>query len=154
MSLSFAFFLWFLEALSAETFPYVSFRGQTLANHSYVNLSLVRTSDSNNVQCHTDLSTCCSSTQGHHRGDWYFPNGTRLKFKGKSDIHEARGNKTVDLYRSSLTSPSGIYHCKVPTIAVHDDDDTSVKDIVYVGLYYPASGGIIIVLKVHFTSLV
>ena len=33
-------------------FPYVSFMGQTLANHSYVNLSTV---ESDSVQCHSDL---------------------------------------------------------------------------------------------------
>ena len=27
------------------------------------------------VQCHSDLSTCCSGSQGYHRGDWYFPDG-------------------------------------------------------------------------------
>ena len=151
MSLSFAFFLWFLEALSAETFPYVSFRGQTLANHSYVNLSLVGDdgSGSDSVQCHTDLGTCCSGAQGSHRGDWYFPNGDRLGFKEDSDIHEARKNMTVYLYRRSDTSPSGIYHCKAPTIAVHDDYDTSVRDIVYVGLYYNGGRGIIIMLKIY-----
>ena len=56
------------------TFPYVSFLGQTLANHSYVDLSAVGSEydGSDSVQCHTDLSTCCSSGQGNHRGDWYF----------------------------------------------------------------------------------
>ena len=74
--------LWSLVEVHSQTFPYVSFNGQTLANHSYVDLSLVGNdgSGSDSVQCHTDLSTCCSSNQGPHRGDWYFPNGTRLPF--------------------------------------------------------------------------
>ena len=40
---------------------YVSFMGQTLANHSYVDLSTVGSGydGSDSVQCHTDLSTCC-----------------------------------------------------------------------------------------------
>ena len=59
--------------VNSQTFPYVSFMGQTLANHSYVNLSLVGSdssdrndyySDSNSVQCHTDLTTCCSGREG------------------------------------------------------------------------------------------
>ena len=79
-----------VEVHSQQTFPYVSFMGQTLANHSYVDLSLVGTSGSgsNSVQCHTDLSTCCDSTEGSHRGDWYFSNGTRLTFSYGGDIHE------------------------------------------------------------------
>ena len=60
-----------------QTYPYVSFMDQNLTNHSYVDLSLVG-NGRDGVQCHTDLDTCCSGSQGPHRGDWYFPNGTRL----------------------------------------------------------------------------
>ena len=130
---------WFV--VCSQTFPYVSFLGQTLANHSYVNLSLVgdAVSGSDSVQCHTDLSTCCSGPQGPHRGDWYFPNGTRLPFSG--DIFERREAQRVDLRRNnSVTSPVGIYHCDIQTNAVHDDTDYSVRTTVYVGLY-TASGG-------------
>ena len=128
--------LWSLvEVGSQQTFPYVSFMDQTLANHSYVNLSLV---GSDSVQCHTDLSTCCSDPQGSHRGDWYFPNGTRLPFPGGGDIYEHRVAQKVDLRRrNGATSPVGIYRCETATIAVHDDND---RDTVYVGLY-PTSGG-------------
>ena len=70
----------FWSVVCSQTFPYVSFLGQTLANHSYVNLSLVGDdlSGRDSVQCHTDLGTCCTMPQGSHRGDWYFPNGSRL----------------------------------------------------------------------------
>ena len=129
--------LWSLvEVSSQQTFPYVSFMGQTLANHSYVNFSLVggHSSGNDSVQCHTDLGTCCSSTQGPHRGDWYFPIGTRLPFY--VDIHQWRVAKRVDLRRnSSATSPVGIYRCDISTIAVHDDYYNSVRETVYVGLY-------------------
>ena len=52
--------LWCL--VNSLTFPYVSFRGQTLANHSYLDFSLVGyvKTGSDSVQCHTDLTTCCS----------------------------------------------------------------------------------------------
>ena len=134
--------LWSLvEVHSQQTFPYVSFMGQTLANHSYVDLSLVGHDDSgsDSVQCHTDLSTCCSAGQGVHRGDWYFPNGTRMSFSG--DIFERREAQRVELRRrNSATSPVAIYCCDIPTTAVHDNYNISVRDIVYVGLY-TASGG-------------
>ena len=126
---------------SQQTFPYVSFLGQTLANHSYVDLSLVGNdgSGSNSVQCHTDLSTCCGNTQGVHRGDWYFPGGTRVYFY--DDIYESREARRVDLRRSnSATSPTGIYRCDIATNDVHHDSDLSVRETVYVGLY-TASGG-------------
>ena len=98
-------------------------------------------SASDSVQCITDLPTCCSSTDGAHRGEWYFPNGTRLPFSGGGDIYENRGHQRVHLgHRNNPTSPVGIYRCDIPTIAVHDDNDISVRDTVYVGLY-TASGG-------------
>ena len=114
---------------------------QTLANHSYVNLSLVGTSGSDSVQCITDLRTCCSSTDGAHRGDWYSPNGTRLPFSGGDDIYEYRATRRVYLgRRNNPTSPVGIYRCDIPTIDVHDASHISVRDTVYVGLY-TGSGG-------------
>ena len=68
-----------VEVHCQHTFPYVSFMGQTLVNHSYVNLSLVGSDYfSDSVMCHTDLAYCCSGGQGAHRGDWYFPNGTSI----------------------------------------------------------------------------
>ena len=132
---------------SQQTYPYVSFMGQTLANHSYVDLSLVGdyVSGSDSVQCHTDLSTCCSGTQGIHRGDWYSPGSTdRLPFSnGDGDIIEHRGAQRVEIRRrNSATSPVGIYRCGIQTEALHDDDYFSmgVRATVYVGLY-TASGG-------------
>ena len=132
-----------LPLANSQSFPYVSFRGQTLANHSYVDINLVGDifygSGSNTVQCITDLSTCCSGQQGDHRGDWYFPNGARLPFSG--DITQNRGVQRVDLrHRNDANSPVGIYRCYIPTDAVHVDTDSSVRDTVYVGLY-TASGG-------------
>ena len=135
---------------SAQTFPYISFLGTTLANHSFVNLSLVRNPESNNnntVQCYTDFATCCSGSQGPHRGDWYFPNGTRLPFSG--DVSEARGAQRVELRRTMEGNVSGIYWCDIPTNAVHDDADISVRDTVYVGLYINGGNDGSIALTFH-----
>ena len=140
--------LWSLVEVNSQTFPYVSFMGQILANHSYVDLSLVGDDNSgnDNAQCHTDLNTCCTGTQGSHRGDWYFPNGDRLPFSG--DIHERRDNWRVDLRRrNSATSPVGIYRCDIPTNVVHHDTDISVRATVYVGLYTASGGRWIIIVR-------
>ena len=122
--------------VNSQSFPYVSFMGQTLANHSYVDLSLVGddTSSSDSVQCITDLSTCCSIYRGPHRGDWYFPNGTRLPFIG--DIYESRGSERVALHnRNNADSPSGVYRCSIGTNAVHGHHYNSERESVFVGLY-------------------
>ena len=148
-----------VHTLLALTYPYVSFRGQTLANHSYVNLSAVGSDDmgSDSVRCITDLAKCCGSNQGPYRGDWYFPDGIRLPFSG--DIFEQRGAQRVDLrhenngiYQGESDKRDlhpnnqhyvlGMYHCNIPTSAVHVADavaDSSVGERVYVGLYH--SGG-------------
>ena len=66
--------LWSLVEVHSQTeFPYVSFMGETLPSHSYVDLNEVgdpsQIASDASVQCHTDLSSCCSGGQGEHRGD-------------------------------------------------------------------------------------
>ena len=130
----------FWSVVCSQTFPYVSFLDQTLANHSYVDFSLVR-DGFGAVQCHTDLTTCCSNTEGTYRGDWYFPNGTRLPFYGGGDIFEVRVAQRLELRRRNRATLSvGIYRCDIPTNAVHDDDDISIRATVYVGLYATSGG--------------
>ena len=142
--------LWCLvEVHSQIEYPYVSFMGEDLPNHAYVNLTLVGEDDSdpgNTVRCHTDLNTCCNSSQGIHRGDWYFPDGGRLIVTiGGSDIYESRGVQRVDVHRSNnASSPSGIYHCDIPTVDVHNNTDLLVRDTVYVGLYSSGGNSVII----------
>ena len=102
--------LWSLAEVHSQTFPYVSFMGQILANHSYVDLGVVgyHIDGSDSVQCHTDLTTCCRTTEGNHRGDWYFPNGSRLPFS--DDIYEIRNYRRVDLrHRLYYYAPTRIF---------------------------------------------
>ena len=137
-----------MELVYCQTFPYVRFMGQTLANNSYVDISQVGNNfvgGTDTVQCHTDLGTCCSGVQGIHRGDWYFPNGTRLTVPGGSsplgNIYESRTAQRVDIRRTSnANEPTGIYRCDIPTNAVHHATDISVRVSVYVGLY-PSDAG-------------
>ena len=150
MALAVLLFLGLFSSLvHSQTVPYVSFMSQTLANHYYVDLSYVGDdlSGSDSVQCHTDLESCCTGPQGPtHRGDWYY-DGYRLPFSGGSDIYEQRAGQRVDLRRrDNANSPTGIYRCEIPTTAVHHDDDISVRDTVYVGLYTDIGGMLLIVL--------
>ena len=123
---------------------FISFMGETLPNHSYVDLSLVGNAVDgiDSVQCHTDLNTCCSGLQGVHRGDWYFPSGGRLQFSALNVVYELRTAQVVDLRRNdNADSPSGIYRCDIETNAVNSDDstDTTTSETVYAGVY--ATGG-------------
>ena len=129
-----------LVEVHSQIIPYVSFMGTNLTNHSYVDLTLVGDArdGSDSVQCHTDLSTCCSAAAGPDRGDWYFPNGTWLPFPNNMfNIFRLRQAQRVDVrHRGRSDVTSGIYRCTVETNAVHDDDG---RETVYAGLY--ASGG-------------
>ena len=131
------------QTASQPLIPRVTIDGQTLANHSYVDVNLVGDPDVDrlhSVQCHTDLSTCCSSTDGVHRGDWYYPSETKLTFSSGSDpIYQQRSTEMVDLRHryTDQTAPTGIYRCEIPTQAVHDNGE---GESVYVGVYYSRGG--------------
>ena len=137
--------LWSLVEVHSQTeYPYVSFMGENLPNHAYVDLTTVGndiTDSGNTVRCHTNLESCCTGYQGIHRGDWYFPDGSVLAGAG-GDIYIRRGPQVVHLrHRTNATSPSGIYRCDIETISVYDNDvDTVTGETVYVGLYPPSGG--------------
>ena len=122
--------------VDSQTFPHLSFGNIDIPNHGYVDLGALGVNWYNSVRCHTDLTTCCTSEQGDHRGQWYFPNGQPVTQSNDTDFYVRESDKRLVLSRrNSATSPTGIYHCKIPTNAVHDDTDISVKASVYVGLY-------------------
>ena len=128
-----------LMVIHSQTVPYVSFMGTNLPNHSYVNLTLVGNiwEGNDSVQCHSDLDTCCGGSGYPDRGDWFFPNGTRLGFNVPGvDIYEVRELQRVDVRRRNKHDISGIYRCDIETNAVHNE---SGRETVYAGLY--ASGG-------------
>ena len=63
-----------------------------------------------------------------------------MELPGGGAIVEARGAQRVDIHRNNnANSPSGIYHCDIPTNDVYDENDISVRESVYIGLY--ATGG-------------
>ena len=144
-----------VEVHSQTEYPYVSFIGVNLPNHAYVDLTTVGNDGSdlgNTVRCHTNLGTCCTISQGVHRGDWYFPNGSVLaNTGGGGDIYIRRGPQVVHLRRRyDATSPSGIYRCDIETDAVHDNDVNTIRgETVYVGLYLPSGGNQFTFLGIH-----
>ena len=139
------FLLCFHVDVHSQTAPYITFKGVTLPNNSYVDIGLVgdlyRSFETDaGVQCHTNLITCCSGNQGIHRGNWYAPESEdRLPFYRGGVItptYEFRGDQTVTLYRRIQFTDdiqSGMYRCDIAI---------SYTDIgtVYVGIY--KTGGI------------
>ena len=123
-----------LVEVHSQTAPYLTFMGNNIPNHGYVDLNTVGTGSTTEVQCHTDLNTCCGGAQGPDRGDWFFPDGNRLPFSG--DVYEGRGPQLVVVQYTGSGGTSGIYQCDIETVAVNNNGG---HETVYVGLY--TSGG-------------
>ena len=143
------FLLWSLVEVHSETAPYLTFMGETLPNHGYVNLSLVGGINSSaEIVCHTDLRTCCGGDGYLDRGNWFFPNGILLpgvyySIAPAPFVQRRTNMQSVKLSRGPISDyiPSGIYHCFIETVAVHSNDssDNTTRESVYVGVY--GSGG-------------
>ena len=144
--------LWSLVEVHSQTppAPYLTFMGETLPDHSYVDLSALGelANADNHVVCHTDLTSCCGGEDRNDRGYWYFPNGDVLPGAGgtgaaTNPIVLMRGPQIVRLIRGTGSGdvPSGLYHCTIETNAdngLSNPDDIN-GEIVYVGVY--STGG-------------
>ena len=88
--------------------------------------------------CVTDLMDCCE-TQG--RGDWYFPNETRVPFdthpytyatflanRGQYEVIQGvHQYGSVRLWRRFTPTERGRFHCELPSVA-----DQNINQILYV----------------------
>ena len=144
------FLLWSLVEVHSQTAPYLTFMGETLPDHSYVDLSALGEIDNetDHVVCHTDLASCCGGSV-NDRGYWYFPNGAELPGAGKNGTTDnpivlMRTLLLVRLIRGTGPGdvPSGIYRCIIETNAVKGLDNSPegiTGETLYVGVY--STGG-------------
>ena len=85
------FLLCVVVEVNSQTYPFIRYGRDdspmttVLSNHSYLDLITVGIDSYERLECHTDLGTCCTSTQGSGRGDWFFPNGSILQFSDSGD---------------------------------------------------------------------
>ena len=145
------FLLWSLVEVHSQTAPYLTFMGDNLPDHSYVDLSALGEIDneSDHVVCHTDLTSCCGGSGFNDRGYWYFPNGVVLPGAGDGSgaatnpIVLMRFIQLVRLVRGTGPGdvPSGLYHCTIETDAVNGrSDPVNINgETLYVGVY--STGG-------------
>ena len=129
--------LWSLVEVQSQTvYPHLTFRGNNLSNHSYVDIAEVgedRGDPGNTVQCHTDLMGCCSDGSPLPPGHWFTPSNTRLNRNG--NIRQDRDGRVVHIrHRNNVNGPTGIYRCFIATTA------NSVGETLYVGLYGSEGG--------------
>ena len=154
------FLLRSLVEVHSQTAPYLTFVGETLPDHSYVDLSALGDIDNNDshVVCHTDLTSCCGGNGIDDRGFWYFPNGAELpgaaggSGAATNPIVLMRDIQVVRLIRGTGRDdvPSGLYRCIIETVADNDPGDgggdpgspspgNGIGETLYVGVY--STGG-------------
>ena len=131
--------LFALVEIHSQSVPYISFNSITLPNNSYVNVTLWREEPLRgvDVQCHTDMETCCNKSQGKGRGNWYYPSGHRLSMRTNwsAPMYQIRERKVVKLRDRSTqwnTVTSGMYRCDIETNAANNES----RQTVYAGLYF------------------
>ena len=101
---------------------FLSIRGSTVANDSYVDIDYIDFGSEFSLNCVTDNVDCCGPVQSQVKGDWYFPNHTRVggftenSNSGRSrDIFiRNRGQSVVRLHRFDNPSERGRFYCEVP----------------------------------------
>ena len=145
------FLLWSLVEVHSQTAPYLTFMGETLPNHSYVDLSALGEleNEDDHVVCHSDLTSCCGGSGQNDRGYWYFPNGDVLPGAAGTSAADnpivlMRTLLLVSLIRGTGPgdAPSGLYRCIIETNVINGQDKSPegiTGETLYVGVY--STGG-------------
>ena len=124
---------WFLGALHpmmvySHEVPYLTHQGVFIANHSYVNTSLLGQTNGVYVRCYSDSSVCCD--RHPNQGRWFYPNGSLLQsLQNSYNVYVLADGQQVALRRRNdpvVPAPEGLYRY------------TSTPDVekAYVGLYF------------------
>ena len=116
--------------------------GDTIANNSVVSIEDigVHVSEANTdaVLCMTTVAGCCDNTDV---GEWFFPNTMEVLGSGPGgDLYRTRSDTGVVILnrRNAPTSPTGIFHCVIPTQL----SPQRVNEDLYVGIYTTSTGEI------------
>ena len=99
-----------------------SLNGTTYQNNSCVALEDIG-EENNSLHCVTNQTACCKSN-GSAKGNWFFPNGTRVSSSSQlSGFHRTRQKMAVRLNRRR-GGEDGIYRCEIP-------DSMNVNQYIY-----------------------
>ena len=112
--------------------PYLSFKGMTLSNNSYVVITEIEDSTPDSIQCRSELQNCCK-TSGLLTGSWSFPNETEVPYGSIGyGIIQGRNTKRAELRRRYMSNTAvGIYCCRI----AYNSSAPSAKYTLCVGIY-------------------
>ena len=95
----------------------------------------------NALLCITDLIDCCGSPHTD-RGDWFYPNGSVIKYNNASNNSQFQVNRgpneirngrqfygSIRLWRQFSPRERGQFHCELPSAS-----DPSIYQILYVNI--------------------
>ena len=126
---------WSLLEVHSQT-VYLSLNGDIIPYHGYVTISDIGSTDNTALLCHTDNpATLGTTARPHSGGEWFARYGTRVAGTNVPGFRKNRSPMVVRLLRNTATDPptEGIYHCVI-------EDNTSIPQFVYVGLYNSGRG--------------
>ena len=104
----------------------LSLRGSAVPNNSYVNVADIDNTDGGALLCCTDKPGCCGSE--NREGQWYFPNGTMVRYNNPQGFRRDRGDGVVRLKQNGASTDRGLFYCEVP-----DANDTNQTVYVHIG---------------------
>jgi hypothetical protein len=94
---------------------FLSLKGEFIANNSYVDVNDIGEGD-DALLCQTNKPDCCHEI-GNRAGEWYFPNGSRVRlWVYGDDFYRDRGAGVVRLNRRQVLkfTAGGHFRCEVP----------------------------------------
>ena len=95
----------------------LSLNGTIIANDSYVDVDDIGVNETG-LLCHTNKTTCCGNDMSQTRaGEWYYPNGSKVRTMGESseEFFRNRDTQVVRLNnRQGEFTQRGRFQCKIP----------------------------------------
>ena len=83
--------------------------------------------------CMTNLTACCRPPHSDAKGNWFFPNGTRVPSSGNNwGFYHTRGQMVIRMHRRR-GGVEGIYCCEIP-------DTFGFIQTIYIGVYSISTG--------------
>ena len=142
------FFFTSLHTLLATVDVGVTLNGIAIANNSYVDVDDIAINMSA-LLCHTNKEDCCGKLPNRF-GEWYFPNGMKVKteVRTQDEFYRDRATRVVRLnHRKGTFTERGLFRCEVP-----DDTDTVQSVYVNVGMFSIIKSNAINLSIVHIFS--
>ena len=133
VQLMFLLILVLVAAANSQYEPQFEFRGNPLANNSYILRAMVGEGHNDSLHCVTNNSDCCNNGQGN----WYNVTGGEVQQgpDGDSNLYVTRGDGVIHLNRRR-GGQSGMWRCDI-------SDNNDIEQNIYIYLGTPVTGNLL-----------